>query len=202
MVDEDIKNSKTEDKTFHPEHLADLKKSGLIEQTIGLMNAYTVPPADINRNLGWNPQKVASVLAFPYAGTDGFCRYKLFPPFKNKQGHSVKYWQKRNTSSHLYILSPVREVLADASVSLIIAEGEKKTAALVQVGSKAIGVAGVWCWKDSKTKKAIKDFDSIAWKNRQVLLCFDSDTWSRPDLLKALYELGKELEGRGALVQA
>jgi hypothetical protein len=63
-------------------------------------------------------------------------------------------------------------------------------------------VGGVWCWKDSKTKKAIRDFDIIAWKRRQVLLCFDSDAWSRPDLLKALYELGKELEGRGALVQA
>jgi putative DNA primase/helicase len=52
------------------------------------------------------------------------------------------------------------------------------------------------------TGKAIEDFDRIDWCDREVDLVPDSDVWTRPDLLKAVYALGRELEQRGARVQA
>ena len=202
MIEDVLNLTKKKKINFHPDHWADLIKSGLSEQTISSIGVYSVPPADISRALGWNPKAVTSVLAFPYAGTNGFCRYKVFPAFKDRQGHTVKYLQKKNTGSRLYILPSVSGAMTDAAIPLAITEGEKKTAALVQAGVTAIGVGGVWCWRDSKTNKAIQDFDEIAWKGRQAQLYFDSDVWARPDLLRALYSLGKELEGRGALIQA
>ncbi len=187
--------------SFHSDHLADLRKSGLTDDTIALMNVYTVCPGDISRVLGWDPKEVNSILAFPYPNTDGFVRYKIFPAFKDKDGHTVKYLQKKGTGAHLYILQPVEEVLRNPSVPLAITEGEKKAAALVQSGTMAIGMGGIWNWRDGQSHKVIEDFDRITWADRPVLLYFDSDIWHPPDLLKPVYALGQELEGRGALIQ-
>lgn len=190
-----------EEINLYPEHIEDLKKSGLNEKTIGLMGVYSVKPDDISKALGWSPKEVNSVLAFPYLNKDGFERYKVFPSYRDDDGQRVKYLQKKGTGSHLYIFPPVNDVLRNPNVPLAIAEGEKKTASLVQAGVMAIGVGGIWNWVDGVGHKPIHDFDQIAWVDRKVFLYFDSDVWHRPLLLKPLYALGKELEGRGALVQ-
>jgi hypothetical protein len=186
---------------FHPDHLADLRKSGLADETVALMNVYSVRPADISKVLGWDPKGVNSVLAFPYPNTEEFVRYKVFPSYKDEKGHAVKYLQRKGTGAHLYILSTIKGILQNPSIPLAITEGEKKTAALIQLGAMAVGVGGIWNWLDGQAHKPIQELDRIAWVERQVRLYFDSDVWHRPDLLKALYALGKELEGRGALIQ-
>ena len=58
--------------SLHPEHVADLKKSGLADETIAPDGRVLASdPADQRRLLG--PElaaKVTSVLALPYPGTD------------------------------------------------------------------------------------------------------------------------------------
>jgi len=186
---------------FHPDHLADLRKSGLEDKTIAMMGVHTERPADISKALGWDPKGVKSVLAFPYPGTTEFSRYKIFPPIEDKDGHTVKYLQKKGTGAHLYILPPIQEVLRNPSVSLAVAEGEKKTAALIQCGVMAIGVGGIWSWLSGKTHEPILELDQIAWVDREVRLYFDSDIWHRPGLMRPVYAIGKELESRGASIQ-
>ncbi len=184
-----------------PDHLADLRKSGLSDETIGLMNVYSVTLDDISRELGWCPAGVDSALVFPYLGIDKYSRYKVFPSFKDNEGHSVRYLQRKGTGAHLYVLKPVEAVLRNSSMPLAVAEGEKKTAALIQSGIMAIGVGGIWNWLDGQSHKAISSIDQIAWVDREVTLYFDSDIWHRQDLLKAVYALGKELEARGASIK-
>ncbi|MCB9758167.1 MAG: DUF3854 domain-containing protein [Candidatus Omnitrophica bacterium] len=186
---------------LHPEHLLDLKKSGLSDETIAMMKVYSVRPADIPKALGWNPSGVDSVLAFPYLKTEGFVRYKTFPPLTNQEGHTVKYLQKKGSGVHLYILPSLNDVLQNPSMPLAVGEGEKKTAALIQAGIPAVGVGGIWNWIDGTSHEVIQEFDEIAWVERDVRLYFDSDIWHRPDLLKPVYALGKELENRGARLQ-
>ena len=72
-------------KDIAQEHLEDLQKSGLTENTIREAKIYTVPPKDINKILGWD-MPIKSLLAFPYPGCNGFTRYKLFPDFKQNDG--------------------------------------------------------------------------------------------------------------------
>jgi hypothetical protein len=187
--------------SLHPEHIADLQKSGLSSETIRSMGVYSVRPCDISRILGWEPKEVQSALAFPYLTTDGFIRLKVFPPQKDAKGHSVKYLQSKGTGTHLYVLPKAEEVLRNPSIPLAIAEGEKKTAALIEYGITAIGVGGIWSWLDGKTHQPIPELDQIAWVEREVKLYFDSDIWHRPDLLRPVYALGKELEDRGAEVE-
>jgi len=61
-----------------------------------------------------------------------------------------------------------------------------------------IGIGGLWNWIDSQTGEGITELDRIAWADREVIFIPDSDIWSRPDLQKAVYALGKEIERRGA----
>lgn len=187
---------------FHPDHTIELKvKSGLTDETIQMMGVYSVPPADIGKILGFTPSKMTSALAFPYPGCDGFIRVKTFPPFEDKNGHLIKYLQPKGSVTHLYILPVVEKVLKDSSVPIAIAEGEKKTGALLQIGILTVGVAGIWSWVNGNTHEPIQEINQIAWVDREVTFYFDSDIWHRPDLLKAVYALGKELEERGALVK-
>ena len=186
--------------SLHPDHLADLRKSGLSDETIALMKIATIRPADITGSLGWDPKEVTSVLSFPYPLCKDFARYKVFPAFKDDDGRTIKYLQKKGSGAHLYILPAVEENLKKSSIPLAIAEGEKKTAALIQAGITTIGIGGVWNWVSSGTREIISEIDQIVWVERSVSLYFDSDIWHRPDLKKPVYALGKELESRGAKV--
>ena len=188
-------------RSFHPLHLEDLRKSGLGDEIIDASEVYSVRPDDISRILGWEPQEVESALAFPYPGTDGFQRLKVFPPIKDKKGHSIKYLQRKNTGAHLYILPIVQSILSDPNIPLGVAEGEKKTLALIESGIMAVGIGGVWNWIDGETHMPISEISKIDWRGRKVTLYFDSDIWSRKDLLRPVYALGKELEEQGAQVE-
>ena len=84
------------DLSLHPDHLADLRKSGLSDGTIRQSGIYSVPPGDINRKLGFNDSRIESVMAFPYPGCDGFERYRLFPSLEDR-----KYHQRQGTGNHL-----------------------------------------------------------------------------------------------------
>jgi hypothetical protein len=76
------------ERRFHPDHIADLRRSGLDDSTIAIMQLYSVRPADISKLVGWNPENVESALAFPYLGQDcrpnGFKRLKVFRRTKTK----------------------------------------------------------------------------------------------------------------------
>ncbi len=175
--------------SLHPVHYQDLQRSGLKDATIEMMGAKSMRPADISKLAPGGLGGVESVLVFPYFGVNGFCRYKLFPPLKASDGRSVKYIQPKGTGCHLYILPPASEKLADISTALYFVEGEKKAAAAVQAGLCAIGIGGVWTWKTINTWKGIDELQVIAFADREVGLVFDSDTWARDDLQRAVYAL-------------
>ena len=60
---------------FQPEHLIDLRNSGLSDETIEQAGLYSVRPGDIKHVTSHT--KVESMLAIPY--TQEFTRYKVFP---------------------------------------------------------------------------------------------------------------------------
>ena len=86
---------------FQPEHLADLRKSGLSDETIEQSGLYSVRPSDVSKITAVSG--VISLLAIPYGPT--FTRYKVFPTnlkAKTKSG-SLRYTQPGGSGVHLYI---------------------------------------------------------------------------------------------------
>ncbi len=181
---------------LHPGHLADLRQSGLNDDTISALGIHSARPQDISRLVGWNPPNVTSALIFPYQ--DGFHRVKVFPPYKDKDGHTVKYLQRPASGVHLYIPPLASRVLGDPSKPLAWTEGEKKAAKVCQEGIPCIGLGGLWNWLEDG--KPIAKLDTIAHVEREEVIYADSDIWVRPDLLQPVYAFARELEGRGAKV--
>jgi len=184
---------------LHPDHLNDLHKSGLSDEMINIMGVYSLRPADIPKMLGWNPEKVESVLVLPYPSLD-FKRFKVFPAYEDAKGHNVKYLQRKDSGVHLYILPSVQAVLPNPSCPLHFTEGEKKAAKAAQEGLMCIGLGGLWNWVEKETGEGIEELDSIGWPDRKCIIIPDSDIWTRIDLQRAVYALGKDLERRGAKV--
>jgi Domain of unknown function (DUF3854)/Domain of unknown function (DUF927) len=193
MIHSDVQSA------FHPDHWADLVKSGLTPETIQTLRIYSARPDDIPKLIGWVPEGLMSALVFPYPGTNGFCRVKVFPPLIDKCRHIVKYLQKRRSGVHLYVPPLAQSVLKDPTVPLAWSEGEKKAACACQAGLPCGGLGGLWNWLQDN--RPIAELDEIAHVNRRETIYPDSDVWARPDLLKAVYAFGRELEARGATVR-
>src|SRR5262245_27760131 len=105
-----------------PEHLTDLRASGLTDSTIELMRCEFVEPSDWLKSKG-----VQSAYRIPYLELKDcppFYRDKIFPPLDGR-----KYDQPKGSGCRLYILEPVVDLLQDFTKPIYIAEGEKKAAA-------------------------------------------------------------------------
>jgi hypothetical protein len=188
--------------SLHPDHLTDLRKSGLTDDTIIQGGIYSVPPCDINKKLGFNDSRIESVMAFPDPGGDGFEICKTFPP-----QDGLKYVQPKGSPNRLYIHHLVREILPNSSIPIYFTEGIKKALKACQEGIPSIAMSGLWNWSDgTEEKKLIPDFEKINLWKRTVYLVPDSD-WKQPDhhgerknLRQAVYELAYRLIDRGAKV--
>lgn len=91
--------------------------------------------------------------------------------------------------------------LADTSRRAWFTEGIKKADALAARGEVAIAMTGVWNWRGKTLEEgsmALGDFESIALKDRQVYVCFDSDATLNPHVRKAMIRLVGLLRARGA----
>jgi hypothetical protein len=110
--------SKAYDGSLAPELLADLRKSGLADETIEANFIRSVPPAMIDRLLGFNLPAARSTLLFPYRSPEGgfsdLVRMKIFPALTDSDGHTIKYLQPRGSCPRLYFVAAcLREVLGE-----------------------------------------------------------------------------------------
>jgi Domain of unknown function (DUF3854) len=171
---------------LHLDHLADLRASGLNDETIRAAGVYSLAPRWIEHFFRSVPTEVQTALCFPYQGGE-FARIKLFPSLGK-----MKYAQPPKTDARLYLPFNV----SDGAV--YVCEGEKKTLAAYQAGMNAAGIGGLWNWLTNG--EPIDDLKLIEWDSRDVIIIPDSDVFQRQDLLRAVYAFGRELRERGASV--
>ncbi len=193
---------------LHAPHLADLQASGLRDETIVRADLFSVPPGDLNRLCGREIPDGHSGLGFPYErAARPFTRVKLFPPLRAGDGGTIKYLQPAQSGVRAYLrgldLCGDREaILADATVSLRITEGEKKALALCQAKLPAIGLGGIWNFraKGLPPDQLIADLEAVEWARRIVYLVPDSDAFENEHVLEAVFRLARLLEARRATV--
>ena len=140
----------------------------------------------------------------PY-GHDDKSFYRLKPDAGQiKSDDPPKYLTIKNAGNRPYY-SPFlrtfdfkRNILGTSD--LIITEGEKKTDSLVFNGFPTIGLAGVWSWKDGRSKGMLPELEAINW-NRNVFILFDSDVLTKDSVKKALEKFSTVLTEKGATVR-
>src|SRR5260370_445730 len=133
-----------------------------------------------------------------------------------------KYLSPPGRSNMLNLAPGVSQLfLRDASLPIMITEGEFKTLALWRLANHGspsrprflpLGVSGVYNWRGTigkavgpdgtrlDVKGAIPDLDWVAWVGRRVVIAYDADAVTEDLVRIARAELAAHLRGRNALV--
>lgn len=181
----------------------DLKRSSLSWDDVKSLGWRVLHNADeLKETVGFTRYKghdlmqvTGAILAIPYPGTN-FVRVKLYPAIEG-----AKYLQPKGTPPRPYILPEVAELRDKPHKPIVFTEGEKKTVCLNKYGYHAIGLPGVWMFKDGNQGETfVMDLEAWEWENRAVMICFDSDAIYNVQVIKAEIELALNLYARGAKV--
>jgi P4 family phage/plasmid primase-like protien len=202
-----------------PQHLADLRKSGLSDEQIALCGFTSFEAAGtIQSVLKWKRYKgqLGACLVIPFLDADGngtgYTRLKPDRPRTAKEdGKAIKYESPKGSANRPYFPPHTRSVLRDVSVPLVIVEGEKKAARADQDRIATIGLVGVYGWQKKRRRDAdgqaqgprelIDGLADLAWQGRLVYLAFDSDAASNINVRRAEWNLAEVLAGLGAVVR-
>jgi hypothetical protein len=186
---------------LHPEHLDDLRKSALTDETIARQKIRTAPPHMIQHLLGYSPPKIVRhAYVIPYADPRGgwmpHVRMKIFPNVERKSG-TVKYLQPHHSGVRIFFPIATLDVVLHSAEELYIVEGEKKALCVAQTGAPTIGIAGAEGWHATGSDGLHPDLDDVGLDGRLVNLWFDSDIEDNPLVHYAADRLGLALKARG-----
>jgi hypothetical protein len=204
---------------------------GIPESLIVQAGIFRVDSSEGARIVGRRPGSGDySGVVYPYVwpGEDRPCEYRLRrdrPEFEigsdGKPRERAKYLSPPGARPRLYFVPGTQPgALGDASLPILLTEGEKKTLALHALGDNGadrprwlpVGIGGVWCWKGAvgieagpdgsrrSVKGTIKDFDRLQWRSRRITVIFDTNVRSNPQVQSARWGLTRELRQRGAVV--
>lgn len=204
-----------------PHHLADLRLSGLSDETIAACGFYSESdPEAVAKLLRWKyPAKaLGPCLCIPFINpkngnlVKGYVRVKPDKPRAGKgkkKGKTNKYESPVGLSSCPYLPHGVIPVLDDSTAELFITEGEKKAAKATQDGFKTIGLVGVYGFQKKRPKgldcegsrELIDDLAAVRWSGRTVYIVYDSDAVEKSEVLLAEWHLAETLAATGATVK-
>jgi putative DNA primase/helicase len=189
-----------------PHHRAELRASGLTDETIDADGIYSITTAEgIANVLDWaRPNRlITSGIAFPHYGDDGSLLITRIKPDRPRKlrGKTVKYESPRGQGNEVYVPRSARHLVGDASRPLLITEGEKKASAVAQAGYACIGLPGVWGAKSKDGNGLHPTVATLALRGREVHIVFDSDAARNPDIQRAEQWLYKRLREAGANVR-
>jgi hypothetical protein len=202
------KVSNGETNPLRPEHLRDLRGSGLTDDTIGAAHLYSLTdPAEIGRLLNWKApaSRLGPCLCFPYLDLNGqpngYAAVKPDRPQPQKNGKPRKYELPVGGGNRLYIAPGVGLILEEPSAPLVLTEGVKKALKATQEGLPTVGLSGVWNWKEKGAERLIADLRAIPWHGRRAYVVFDSDAALNRSVGLAEQRLVAVLKEEGANVR-
>ncbi len=188
----------------HLPHRADLRKSGLTEETIALQKFTDVPPDAYAGLLGFDPPKVVSAYLIPFPDPRGgwmdHVRMKVFPTITTDKG-TIKYLQPRRSGVRIYFPVATLAAVLHSAEPLYLVEGEKKSLAVAQLGLPAVGICGIEGWHVARSRTLHADLDDVGLAHRVVKVIPDGDWKTNPAVNDAVRRLADALERRSARVE-
>lgn len=154
-----------------------------------------------------NYQQRAPGLVIPQHRADGSVwGYQLRPdvPRVTKAGNTVKYETPQGQRNGIDIPPGIKDKMGDPSEPLWATEGSRKADAAVSAGLVCVSLNGVAGWRGRNGhggKLAVADWNDIALNGRRVILAWDSDVASKPEVHAELGKLARYLETRDAKVE-
>jgi len=199
-----------------PEHLAHLQKFRILDEVLWEAGVRSIADLEARDVLGKSGHYDHSGIFFPTFDREGRRwggRIRL--DHKNgDQRYDCEQWDR-----HLYFGPHHWEFLTDATVHAVVMEAEKSALALTSWARRnngkilSIATGGCSAWRrKTGTEQApdgrwgkysgpSPDLDMVAWMNRKVVLLADSNFNTNDQVAFWWVALGRELEGRGAIVK-
>lgn len=201
--------------------LADLRKSGLTDDTIRAAGLYTEDrPLALSEIIGRAyPSTCGPALVFPFhlAGQARAYAFRLKPmhprsgrPNRAGKRKPIKYDQASDAGSLVYLPPWSREsgALMDQAQPLYFTEGEKKGLALDQLRYACIGLTGVWNYAATgddvpandapeRLHRTIRENATVS--GRACVIVYDADAKDNPQVMTAAGRLAGVLLAAGAI---
>jgi Domain of unknown function (DUF3854) len=192
------------DDLLAPEHRADLRKSGLTDETIAEQKIRTVPSHMIDQLLGFPAPDVRHAYLIPFPDPRGgwfdHVRLKIFPTLTTDKG-TIKYLQPKRSGVRIYFPLATLDAVLHSADPLYICEGEKKALSVAQLGRPVVGICGVEGWHLAGSRELHPDLDDVGLDGRLVDLLPDGDWKTNPDVNRAVMRLAEACERRRAVAR-
>jgi hypothetical protein len=188
--------------TLSAEHEAMLVASGIAPEIWKERGYQTVYEPRLLKQLGFSNSQSQLVpgLLVPLLNPCGEESWQIRPDHPRLKGDKPRKYESRWGQPLVVDVHPrFHEFLDDPSVPIFVTEGAKKVDSLATLGHMALGFAGVDCWRSKG--EPLGDWDGIELEGRRVIICFDSDARTNPNVLRAMRALERFLDSRGAWVQ-
>jgi len=185
-----------------PQHQALIIASAISEE-VALARGYrsVTEKRELDGLFGPVQQRVPALL-IPLHDVYGELRaYQLRPDDPRvKDGRVIKYETPRGLRMMLDCPPSTLEHVRNPRVRLWLCEGVRKSDSLASVGLRGLALLGVDCWRgrnEHNGKTVLEDWFGVALEGRQIVICFDSDAFQKPQIHRATETLGRWLESRG-----
>lgn len=191
-----------------PQHAALLQASAISPDVARARGYVSVDTKKRLENAGFERyQRRVPGLLIPLRRADGSVwgyQYRPDTPRTTKAGSTIKYETPAGQRNGIDVPVGIKDTIGDPSVPLWVTEGSRKADAAVSAGLTCVSLAGVWGWRGRNSKGgklAVADWHDIALNERRVILAFDSDAMTKPQVHHALGQLAEYLASKGADVQ-
>ena len=123
-------------------------------------------------------------------------------PIARKNGNTPKYETPYGSRITLDVNPLMLDEVRGGDGDLWITEGCKKVDSLTSQGLPTVGIIGVWNFAvpGSKSREPLPCWRHIRLEGRPVIIVYDADARTNPDVQEALRRLVAMLEGLGAIV--
>jgi hypothetical protein len=200
------------DKRLMPNHLEDLRASGLTDSTIQSWGCFSVTAEDASllKNFAKdvNPPGLALPILSPASQEPNDFSYKPDNPRvmeTNGKLRTCKYEMPRKTLNQIHVPRASQWLFrrpdgVEGPRRMVITEGQKKGERAAQDGIGCIVLPGVWNWfiKFGEESIPLAQLALIEWPLYTVEICFDSDALHNAHVRRAELALAQWLKGRGA----
>jgi hypothetical protein len=115
-------------------------------------------------------------------------QWKPATPLLDRNGKPQKYISQLKAPNCLDVHPSMHDAARDPSVRLWVGEGVKKGDSLASRGEAVVNLTGVWNWRTSKGP--VVDWEEIPLKDREVLIIYDADAWTKSNVLAAMSDSG------------
>lgn len=199
-------NSPTHPKppTLTPSHWEELRTGSAIHPDVIAARGYRSIPAHLVPLKIFAGYQQRDGLLIPILSVSGEIQSVQLKPDhpRSSNGRPVKYETAALAPQCIDVPAAALTHLGDPGTPLWITEGAKKVDSAVSHGIECIiGLQGVYGWRGKNGaggKTALPNWESIALNQRDIVIAFDSDCMTKPQVRDALERLAAFLRSRGA----